>query len=85
MVGEHHRRSAGARRPAPGTGVRTPARSRRHVWFAGLLGGMIALAVWGKLRFVSDVPRMAYADPDQRQSDPAEDDAPGGVEPREAR
>ncbi|MEM8757252.1 MAG: hypothetical protein AAGF47_05670 [Planctomycetota bacterium] len=31
----------------------------------GMLGGMIALAVWGKLRFVSDVPRMAYADPKQ--------------------
>jgi hypothetical protein len=29
----------------------------------GVLGGLVALAVWGKLRFVSDVPRMAYAEP----------------------
>lgn len=58
MVGEHHRSQRG-------TGPRR--RGRRHPWFAGLLGGMIALAVWGKLRFVSDVPRMAYADPEQRE------------------
>jgi hypothetical protein len=44
---------------------------RRHVWLAGLLGGLIAMAVWGKLRFVSNVPRMAYADPAERQ--PARD------------
>lgn len=42
------------------------------VWAAGLLGGLIALAVWGKLRFVSDVPRMAYAVPDAAEaSDPS--------------
>jgi hypothetical protein len=39
------------------------------VWAAGLLGGLIALAVWGKLRFVSDVPRMAYAVPDPALSE----------------
>ncbi|MEL7484071.1 MAG: hypothetical protein AAFN41_06920 [Planctomycetota bacterium] len=63
MVGEHHRN----RQPSA-TGHRP--RGRRHVWVAGLLGGMIALAVWGKLRFVSDVPRMAYAEPEQHE--PAE-------------
>lgn len=35
----------------------------------GLVGGLIALAVWGKLRFVSDVPRMAYADPKEIHPD----------------
>lgn len=49
-----------------GRGTRTTQnRRRRSIVMTGMLGGMIALAVWGKLRFVSDVPRMAYADPKQ--------------------
>ncbi len=63
MVGEHHRNQSSAR---PGRRAGDRSRGRRHAWVAGLLGGMIALAVWGKLRFVSDVPRMAYADPEPR-------------------
>ncbi|MEN1704550.1 MAG: hypothetical protein AAGJ54_03420 [Planctomycetota bacterium] len=63
-MGEHHRKSGSTGDRSERTGVRRSARSRRYVWFAGLLGGMLALAVWGKLRFVSDVPRMAYAEPD---------------------
>lgn len=64
MVGDHrqierHASNRARRAGRPG--------GRRHAWFAGLLGGLIALAVWGKLRFVSDVPRMAYADPEQRE------------------
>lgn len=29
----------------------------------GLIGGLFALAMWGKMRFVTDLPRVAYADP----------------------
>lgn len=31
----------------------------------GLFGGLISVAVWGKMRFVTDLPRMAYAVPDE--------------------
>ncbi|MEM1071324.1 MAG: hypothetical protein AAGB48_09580 [Planctomycetota bacterium] len=34
-----------------------------------MVGGLIALALWGKLRFVSDVPRMAYAVPKAQPED----------------
>lgn len=56
---------------------------RRHVWIAGLLGGLIAMAVWGKLRFVSNVPRMAYADPEQHdgtENDHAGAEGRGGLD-----
>ena len=47
-------------------------RRHRHLWAMGMVGGLIALAVWGKLRFVSDVPRMAYAEPESSRSADAE-------------
>lgn len=58
----------------------TTSRGRRRrqspLVVMGFLGGLVALAVWGKLRFVSDVPRMAYADPKQPA---AETDTPEPV------
>ena len=30
----------------------------------GLFGGLFAVAMWGKMRFVTDLPRMAYAVPE---------------------
>ncbi len=48
---------------------------RRTVMYAlGLFGGLISLAVWGKMRFVTDLPRMAYADP-EGEADRASDDS----------
>ena len=32
----------------------------------GLFGGLISVAVWGKMRFVTDLPKMAYADPEEQ-------------------
>ncbi|MEO1584545.1 MAG: hypothetical protein AAFR96_08230 [Planctomycetota bacterium] len=50
---------------------------------AGLLGGLVALAVWGKLRFVSDVPRMAYAEPEVEAGQAGESSEPlAGVHPQ---
>ena len=44
-----------------------------------MIGGLLSMLIWGKLRFVSDVPRTAYAvpgeapaQPDQRAPDSGE-------------
>lgn len=31
--------------------------------------GLLSLAVWGKMRFVTNLPRMAYAVPEQGETD----------------
>ncbi len=47
---------------------------RRTVVYAfGLFGGLISLAVWGKMRFVTDLPRMAYAVPEEQEQQQAQD------------
>lgn len=43
--------------------------------------GLISMALWGKMRFVTNLPRMAYAVPEGEPS-PAHDE-PAQIEPAE--
>lgn len=38
--------------------------------------GLLSLAVWGKMRFVTNLPRMAYADPENLSDSSAEPSTP---------
>ena len=52
-------------------------RRKTVLYSMGLLGGLVAVAMWGKMRFVSKMPKIAYADPDaDRGSElmPSDDD-----------
>jgi len=40
------------------------SKRRTALYALGLFGGLISVAVWGKMRFVTDLPRMAYAVPE---------------------
>lgn len=57
------------------TSQRRPAPSR---WTPVLMiGTLAALTIWGKLRFVSQAPRTAYAEPRQIDSSLPDLDEPG--------
>ncbi len=57
-----------------------PKQSRRKTALValGLFGGLIATAMWGKMRFVTDLPRMAYAVPEEQilESETPQNEAP---------
>jgi len=40
-------------------------RRKAALYALGLIGGLFAVAMWGKMRFVTDLPRMAYAVPEE--------------------
>lgn len=42
-----------------------------------MIGSLAALTIWGKLRFVSQTPRTAYADPAELDLVPADLSEPG--------
>ena len=44
-------------------------RRKTVLYSMGLLGGLIAVAMWGKMRFVSHMPKIAYANPDADRGD----------------
>lgn len=52
-----------------------PRHSKRKtaLYALGLFGSLFAVAMWGKLRFVTDMPRIAYAVPES-ENDAAQDD-----------
>lgn len=55
------------------------------VLLIGLIGGGVALLLWARLRLVTDIPRTAYAEPEQeaaQDSGPRGGAARGGMEPR---
>jgi len=67
--------------------TKTRAAKKRHAtrsWFAIALT-MFAALIWAKLRLVGGVPRVVYAEPDERKAAPAAqaDDAPAPTEPAE--
>lgn len=41
-------------------------RRKAAMYALGLFGGLFAVAMWGKMRFVTDLPRMAYAVPEEQ-------------------
>jgi hypothetical protein len=45
-----------------------PKQTRRKtaLYALGLFGSLLAVAMWGKMRFVTDLPRMAYAVPEDQ-------------------
>ena len=49
---------------------------RSRVILTAFVGGLISIAVWGKLRFVSNAPKTAYADPERDQRSLGGDQAP---------
>ena len=44
-------------------------RRKTVLYSMGLFGGLIAVAMWGKMRFVSQMPKIAYAHPDADRGD----------------
>ena len=56
------------------------ARRRIGLYLGCTALGLLSLAVWGKMRFVTNLPRMAYAVPESERSlahdEPAPDEAP---------
>lgn len=40
------------------------ARRKTSLCALGLFGSLLAVAMWGKMRFVTDLPRIAYAVPE---------------------
>ncbi len=52
----------------------TKQQSKRKtaLYALGLFGGLISVAVWGKMRFVTDLPKMAYAVPEDQQTSQAD-------------
>lgn len=47
---------------------------RTALYALGLFGGLISVAVWGKMRFVTDLPRMAYAVPEGDSAQVSDDE-----------
>lgn len=47
---------------------------RTALYALGLFGGLISVAVWGKMRFVTDLPRMAYAVPEDETEQASDND-----------
>ncbi|GAB5494934.1 MAG: hypothetical protein Phyf2KO_00140 [Phycisphaerales bacterium] len=39
-------------------------RRKTALYALGLFGSLLAVAMWGKMRFVTDMPRVAYAVPE---------------------
>ncbi len=51
--------------------MKQQSKRKTALYALGLFGGLISVAVWGKMRFVTDLPRMAYAVPEEEQSSEA--------------
>lgn len=51
------------------------SKRRTALYALGLFGGLISVAVWGKMRFVTDLPRMAYAVPED-EAEQVSDETP---------
>lgn len=63
-----------------------PKQTRRKtaLYALGLFGGLFAVAMWGKMRFVTDLPRMAYAVPDEQKASAQTQPNPVTTEDEEA-
>lgn len=48
--------------------VKQQNKRKTALYALGLFGGLISVAVWGKMRFVTDLPKMAYADPEEQRT-----------------
>jgi len=57
---------------------------RSRLILTAFVGGLISIAVWGKLRFVSNAPKTAYADPERESRSLSGDHAgPDGQDVRQ--
>jgi len=65
----------------------TKRRYRRHLAGVALIGALAGLLIWSKLRLATDVPRSAYAVPEQKiePNDQPKPESPGRDEDAEAR
>lgn len=59
------------------------ARRRIGLYLGCTALGLLSLAVWGKMRFVTNLPRMAYADPEREHSLAHDEPAPDNESARE--